>query len=130
MSDKIVGVGIPAIKNKELGKIFDETFNFATNPVGAGDTFSCLLPINSELSEVYYQIGTASTDASADFSAGITGSLTAYASAVSLTPAGVLVKCSGPPTLITGATTYLVITFPYALTTGSLRVVVYGRLIG
>ena len=123
MSDKIVGVGIPAIKNKELGKIFDETFNFATNPVGAGDTFSCLLPINSELSEVYYQIGTASTDASADFSAGITGSLTAYASAVSLTPAG-------PPTLITGATTYLVITFPYALTTGSLRVVVYGRLIG
>ena len=129
-TNTIVGTGILGLASKEQGKIFDYTRSFVTSPCGAGDTDSWLIPINTELSEVYYQIETASTDASADFSLGFTGSLTTYASAVSLTPAGVLVKCSNTPTLITVATDYLVITFPYALTTGSLRVVAYGRLIG
>ena len=130
MANTVIGTGILGLASKEQGKLFDYTAVFSTTAVGAGDTYSWLLPINTELSEVYYQIETASTDASADFSFGYTGALTAYASAVSLTPAGVLVKCSGPPTLITTAVVYLVITFPYALTTGSLRVVAYGRLIG
>ena len=130
MANTIIGVGIMATSKKEIGVLLDYTRNFATTHAAAADTDSFLIPINTEISEVYYEILTASTDASADFSLGYTGALTAYASAVSFTPAGVLVKCTGPPTLITTAIIYFVQTYPYALTTGKLRVVVYGRLIG
>ena len=131
MANTIIGVGIPGLKAKETGKLFDYTRSFVTTPAAAADTDSWLIPINANILNVYYQILTASTDGSADVSIGYTGSLTVFLSGVSLTPAGVMVKAgSGTPVLIAVATDYLVITYPYALTTGSLRVIVYGDLIG
>jgi hypothetical protein len=131
MGNRVLGVGIPALKSKEEGKLIDVTIDFSVNGVAAADTESVALPANTYATDVFYQVVAASTDASTrtlDIGDTAVGA-TAWVSNLDMKTAGVLTRSAGTAYTYTAAD-QLLISHDHALTTGKLRVVVYGKLVG
>jgi hypothetical protein len=144
-----MGSGVPGLVAKEYGKLADYTFNFAniaagTSLLGAndasqntvmtsasGDTYKFPVPLNAEV-QVYYQVVTANTDGGGARTVSIgdsANSSTYWVSALDMTTAGNLTKSSGGPYLYAAAADNVIVLNNEALSSGSLRVVVYAKII-
>jgi hypothetical protein len=146
---KILGVGIPSLRAKETGKIIDTTINFTKTPYSAGDVLEIAIPVNTEVTDVYYSVTAACTDGGArTLGIGDTATgATKWATAVDMTTAAVGVAGPEPfagndnPTVYpltksaTAAALYaaadvLKLTLNHNMTTGAIRIVAYGKIIG
>lgn len=130
MANYDLGYGLPFAKNKEVGKLFDATIDFSDTSYLSSDTLDFNFVANTYVTDVYYQVVTASTDSSTrTVDIGDTGSATQWVSNLDMKTAGSLTRSSGSAELYTSADV-VKITLDHNLTTGKLRVVAYGQAIG
>ena len=149
MAIKILGVGTPAARKKELGKILDVVIDFSKTPQSAADVLEIAIPVNTEVSAVYYSVNAACTDGGArTLGIGDTATgATKWGNAVDMTTAATGVAGPEPyagsdnPTVYpltksgAAATLYvaadiLALTLNHNMATGAIRVVAYGNIIG
>ena len=131
MSTYVLGAGIPALVAKEIGKVADVTFNFATTPYNSGDIIQLPVPLNALVSDVLYQVLVANTDGGArTIGIGdIANSATHWATAASLTTAGNMTASGQSAELYAANPDAIQITFNESVSSGTLRVVAYAKLI-
>ena len=125
-----LGTGVPAWNAKEVGKVLDITIDFSATNRALGDILKSITPANTYITDVFYQVVTASTDASTrTVDIGDNGSATQWVSNLDMKTKADMVRSSGSAELYTAADA-INIHLDTDLTTGVLRVVAYGEIIG
>jgi hypothetical protein len=130
-----LGSGVKGLTAKETGKILDVTIDFSVTPYAAATVLSYALIAPVDVSRTFYQVVTASTDASTrTVGIGDGSAATTWVTALDMKTAGNLTKSAASQDADSAGIFYvanntLIITLNHDLTSGVLRVVQFGNII-